>query len=609
MSLIPEVALPHSFPAYETFRDHFGFVPAIFRAQSLLPRVIEAEAQLVAAVLLAPGALTRVQKETTLLRLDYEHRNLYGVAFHRHVLGGLGVTEPQLHRLAPDAQDARLSEPDAAMIDFARRLSVKPASVHGGHIEALRTKGLSDGHILEAILTAALANFLCTLSAGLDIEPDVESPAGLSSTGLNAVAARQPQDAIGLPQTEAAPPMATKRPYLDVVDRDPEEFWPFAFFLEQFGFVPNLFRAQTLRPDVLEAEAVTLRTVLLTGDVLSRLQKEFILLVISAENLNTYCVAVHSEMLRNLGVPEDASDQIAVDHRHADLSTGDKALLDAALKIARRSPRFDSTDVHGLRRHGFADSQVLEAVVMASLTNFLNTLQVGLGTVPDVHPRRVFETGMNLSEPRPHPIRDEGLSVEPSDDPDATLSSSATRGDREAFELLVRRHHQRLYRMLLFLTRIPEDAEDATQWAFLKAFQHLRDFKGQARFGTWLTRIAINEGLECVRRRRPMESLSSGDADSKPFQPRLVLAWADDPEQLYQREELRALVERAVMSLPMRYRMAVLLRDLEQLSTAEAAAVLGLETPTLKTHLLRGRLMLREALAPHFVRPSGGAGV
>ena len=63
MSLIPKVALPHSFPAYETFRDHFGFVPAIFRAQSLLPRVIEAEAQLVAAVLLAPGALTRVQKK------------------------------------------------------------------------------------------------------------------------------------------------------------------------------------------------------------------------------------------------------------------------------------------------------------------------------------------------------------------------------------------------------------------------------------------------------------------------------------------------------------------------------------------------------------------
>jgi RNA polymerase sigma-70 factor (ECF subfamily) len=84
-----------------------------------------------------------------------------------------------------------------------------------------------------------------------------------------------------------------------------------------------------------------------------------------------------------------------------------------------------------------------------------------------------------------------------------------------------------------------------------------------------------------------------------------VLAWEDDPEQQYQQAELRALVEHAVTSLPLPYRMAVLLRDLEQLSTAEAAAALGLGVPTLKTHLLRGRLMLREALAPHFVRRTG----
>lgn len=100
------------------------------------------------------------------------------------------------------------------------------------------------------------------------------------------------------------------------------------------------------------------------------------------------------------------------------------------------------------------------------------------------------------------------------------------------------------------------------------------------------------------------------DGDGRQFRPRSVLAWADDPEQLYQRQELRALVERAVTSLPVPYRLAVLLRDLEQLSTAEAAAALGLGIPTLKTHLLRGRLMLREALAPHFVSRRGAvAGV
>jgi RNA polymerase sigma-70 factor (ECF subfamily) len=86
------------------------------------------------------------------------------------------------------------------------------------------------------------------------------------------------------------------------------------------------------------------------------------------------------------------------------------------------------------------------------------------------------------------------------------------------------------------------------------------------------------------------------------FEPRLVLAWQDDPERLYQQVELRVLVERALTSLPLRYRTAVILRDVEQFSTTEAAAALGLPVPTLKTRLLRGRLMLREALAPYFVR-------
>jgi RNA polymerase sigma-70 factor (ECF subfamily) len=390
------------------------------------------------------------------------------------------------------------------------------------------------------------------------------------------------------------------------VARDPKEFPPFAFFQEQFGFIPNIFRAQTLRPAVVEAEAFTVGTVLLTDDVLARVRKEFILLVISAANLNTYCVAVHCEMLRRLGLPEDVSDQIAVDHQLSDLSPADKALLDAALKVARRSPAWGLADVHGLRRHGFTDPQILEAVVMASLTNFLNTLQAGLGTIPDFHPRRVFSAEVNPFERPSRPTVQEE-SPEPRDDPDGDLVARAKDGDRAAFEALIRGHHRRLYRTLMGITRNAADAEDAAQTAFLKAFQHLPDFKGGARFGTWLTRIAINEGLECVRKQKPTESLSPDDEDPGQFRPRSVLAWADDPEQLYQREELRALVERAVASLPVRYRLAVLLRDLHQLSTAEAAAALGLGVPTLKTHLLRGRLMLREALAPHFIRASGAS--
>jgi RNA polymerase sigma-70 factor (ECF subfamily) len=392
---------------------------------------------------------------------------------------------------------------------------------------------------------------------------------------------------------------------LRAIPRDPQEFPAFAFFQDRFGFIPNIFRAQTLRPDVVEAEALTVGTVLLTDDILSRTRKEFILLVISAANLNTYCVAVHSEMLRGLGLPEDVSDQIAVDHHQSDLSQADKALLDAALKVAHRSPPFGLSDVEGLRRHGFTEHQILEAVVMASLTNFLNTLQVGLGTVPDFHPRRVFGAGVNPLERQVHPTSQGGAEGDRSGDPEADFVAGARRGDQTAFEAIVRSHHRRLYRMLVCITSNPADAEDATQAAFLKAFQHLGDFQGHARFGTWLTRIAINEGLECVRTRKPTESLSLDDDDGRARRPQSVFAWADDPEQLYQREELRALVERAVTSLPLPYRMAVFLRDLEQLSTAEAAAALGLGVPTLKTHLLRGRLMLREALAPNFIRRTG----
>ena len=592
MSLLPQPALSDTFPPYEALRQHFGFVPAIFRAQSLLPRIIEAEAQITGALLLAPGALTRIQKETILLTLAARHQNIYCVAAHSHFLADLGIPTGQLDALVRDYRNAGLGPADVALLDFGLKLGAEPGSVGIRDIEALRANGFDDEQILEAVLMTALTNFLCTLSAGLDVTPDFESSSiRFSSKRPRATAAADP--AVG-----------TNGPYLRAVPCDPQEFPPFAFFQEKFGFIPNIFRAQTLRPDVVEAEALTVGTVLLTDDILSRVRKEFILLVISAANLNTYCVAVHCEMLRGLGLSEEMSDQVAVDHHGADLSAADKVLLDAALKVARRTPSFGTPDVEQLRSHGFTDHQVLEAVVMASLTNFLNTLQMGLGTVPDFHPRHVFSAALNLLESAAHQTHEGGSGGEQTADPDIELVESARQGDRGAFEAIVRSHHRRLYRMLLCVTRNSADAEDATQTAFLKAFRHLADFEGHARFGTWLTRIAINEGLECVRSRRPMEPLSP-DEDGAQFRPRSVLAWTNDPEQLYQREELRALVERAVTSLPVRYRLAVLLRDLEQLSTAEAAAALGIGIPTLKTHLLRGRLMLREALAPHFTSRPG----
>jgi RNA polymerase sigma-70 factor (ECF subfamily) len=192
---------------------------------------------------------------------------------------------------------------------------------------------------------------------------------------------------------------------------------------------------------------------------------------------------------------------------------------------------------------------------------------------------------------------------------DGDLVARARTGDRDAFEELVRRHHQRVYRTLLAVTGNREDAEDLAQTTFLKAFEHLGEFHGTAKFSTWLTRIAVNEGLQRLRARKPMVSLDEvGPGEEEVFRPRQVRAWSETPEQALTRSEIRAVVEQELMHLPEKYRMVVMLRDLEELSTEETARALGLGIAVVKTRLLRGRLMLRERLAPRFAVPGGGAG-
>lgn len=184
---------------------------------------------------------------------------------------------------------------------------------------------------------------------------------------------------------------------------------------------------------------------------------------------------------------------------------------------------------------------------------------------------------------------------------DGALVERARTGDRDAFESLVRRHHRRIYRTLLGLTGNKEDAEDLTQMTFLKAYEHLGNFEGAAKFSTWLTRIAINEGLQRLRGRKPMESLDdAGEDEDDDFRPRQIRAWTESPEQALSRSEIRSVVEQELMRLPEKYRLVVMLRDLEELSTEQTAQALGLGTAVVKTRLLRGRLMLRERLAPRF---------
>lgn len=170
------------------------------------------------------------------------------------------------------------------------------------------------------------------------------------------------------------------------------------------------------------------------------------------------------------------------------------------------------------------------------------------------------------------------------------------------------RHSQRVYRILIALLGDAEEARDAMQDTFLKAFQHLGGFEGRSKFSTWLVSIASNTAIQRLRERRPLESLDESEFEAEEgFRPRQVQAWTENPEQLYSQMELRGLIERSIMRLPAKYRIVLMLRDFEQFSTEESAAAVNLGIPAFKARLLRGRLMLREALSPHFVAPAKGS--
>ena len=334
------------------------------------------------------------------------------------------------------------------------------------------------------------------------------------------------------------------------------------------------------------------------------MQKESILLVVSAANLNSYCVAVHCDILRGLGISSEESDQIAVDHHQSNLTEADRALLDFTLKLGVRPLEFCREDVDRLRGHGFTEEQVLESEVMTALTNFLNTLQMGLGVEPDFEPPFVLEQNKVHLPAAANAPMERGF-VAPTlttvHDPDAGLVAQAQGGKLEAFEELVRRHSQLIYRALVAILGDPVEAQDAMQDALLSAFKHIAGFRGRSKFSTWLVSIARNTAFQRLRGRREVESLDEGECgEDHDFRPRQVRAWRDNPEQCCSKSEIRQLVEKGISGLPPKYRVVVMLRDVEQLSTDEVARQLGLSVPAVKTRLLRGRLMLREWLSPHF---------
>ena len=176
-------------------------------------------------------------------------------------------------------------------------------------------------------------------------------------------------------------------------------------------------------------------------------------------------------------------------------------------------------------------------------------------------------------------------------------------GDRREFARLVDGYSGPLYRLALKMLGNASDAEDALQNTFLKAFQHINTFEGRSSLSTWLYRIASNEALMLLRKRRPETTFSdipSEDENENNFDPVQFTDWCCLPEEEFLSAEARAALDQAVQRLPETLRIVFILRDIEDLSIQDTSQVLGLTETAVKTRLLRARLRLREELSSYY---------
>jgi len=189
---------------------------------------------------------------------------------------------------------------------------------------------------------------------------------------------------------------------------------------------------------------------------------------------------------------------------------------------------------------------------------------------------------------------------------DEALVPRILAGETALFELIMRRHNQRLYRAARAILNDDAEAEDVMQETYVRAFVHLAQFRGDALLSTWLTRIAAHEAFARVRQRRRLAALPPDDNDVE------TLPMADrpkpaDPEREANNAELRGLLERAIDELPETYRTVFVLREVEGLSTATTAECLGVSEEVVKTRLSRARARLRDGLYERAGAAAGSA--
>ena len=192
---------------------------------------------------------------------------------------------------------------------------------------------------------------------------------------------------------------------------------------------------------------------------------------------------------------------------------------------------------------------------------------------------------------------------------ETALVTRARTGDAKAFSDLVDKYERKIFRLAQHITQNREDAEDVLQETFLKAYEHLDQFQGNSKFYTWIVRIAVNQALMKLRKRKADRTVSmdEGIDTGEDIVVREIAAWDEDPEQRYSRDEINDILSQAVDSLAPPYRTVFVLRDVEELSTEETAEALDLSVPAVKSRLLRARLQLRDKLTKFFKRKGDGA--
>ena len=186
-------------------------------------------------------------------------------------------------------------------------------------------------------------------------------------------------------------------------------------------------------------------------------------------------------------------------------------------------------------------------------------------------------------------------------DREAALIQRVCNGEHEAFYELVRPFERAIYFAAMGVLNNPADAEEVAQETVLKAFDALPNFRFEAKFSTWIIQIAINESRMKLRkdRRHLYESIEAQRHDDEgDYRPRDLADWREIPSEELQRKELREALKRAIAALAPKYREVLILRDVQHVSIAETAKILGITEASVKTRLLRARLQMRDALAP-----------